>query len=132
MPKGTQRLGRAIARTQPDDGARNFFPEPWESTNIILGDEFGEIQQLYDRRDDTSFLEGLCRALPLEYCGYGSPSGEWKQVHEWHLRTQAIWKNPPATPAELLDRVEYVLSHTTLDSNPGMKVELHEPAWNTV
>jgi len=51
-------FGTIIARRYPTD----YDPaqiELWESTNILPGNEVGELQQIYNRRNQISFLQSL-------------------------------------------------------------------------
>jgi len=93
----------------------------FDSTNIIYGDTFGELEQLWHRRADLTFLDQVARSLGV--------FRDWQQlpfathpplnaaaVVKLHLRSQAIWKGPPRSGRALLRRLEFLLEHTILDS----------------
>jgi hypothetical protein len=110
--------------------------ESWESTNIIYGDAYGEVEQIWRRRKDTSFLTGIAMALNQArkrphadnfYFYYDAPVN----VSRTHLDTQSIWTTPITSWQELLRRVRFILENTSLDSNPATILEDSHPLSRT-
>lgn len=92
----------------------------YESTNLIYGDALGELEQLWERRADTAFLEKVAAML--------GDARTWSQlplsmhsplnagaVLRLHRRAQAIWNTPPRTARTLLRRLEFILENTTVE-----------------
>ena len=120
--------GHIIARTHIDpEDTNKYHAEEWESTNMLYGDMYGEVQQLHDRRTDQDFLEQVVHGLNAGK-GFLEEIGtleEFKQVYRNHLTCQSLWELPPQSPDELLERVDYILGHTTFDEKPTVDVRLH-------
>jgi hypothetical protein len=101
--------------------ARGMRKETFESTNVILGDALGEIEQLWERRADTAFLGEVALSLrpfprDAEIAAFLRPPLHLEAVMKAHLRAQARWRTPPANARSLLRRLEFILDHTVIDS----------------
>ncbi len=121
--------GHIIARTHIDpEDTNKYHAEDWESTNMLYGDMYGEVQQLHDRRTERKFLEQVVQGLnsgegTLESMG---TLEEFKLAYRNHLACQGLWKLAPQSADELLERVDYILGHVTLDEKPKVDTKLHK------
>jgi len=111
---------------------RRVQKESFDSTNIIYGDAFGEVEQLWDRRADTAFLELVARSLQrlaarLEFAAFLHPPLNLPILLRLHRRAQTLWKSPPCSARALLRRVEYILEHTRLELAPKTEFRWREP-----
>jgi hypothetical protein len=123
--------------------------ESFDSSNMIYGDAFGEVEQIWERRADTDFLNQVCLALrglrPTgEIAAYHHPPQNLEDLVQIHLQRQALWKSPPTHARVLLRRIDYILSHTVLDagcetcfSSKAPRVQVHtqknrngSPTWS--
>lgn len=98
--------------------------ESFDSTNLIYGDAFGELEQLWERRADTEFLDVVARGLQAlrrqgQVASSLCPPLNTEAVLKLHFRAQALWKTPPTGARSLLRRIDYLLEHTTVDSEPA-------------
>lgn len=96
----------------------------YESTNVLYGDVLGELEQLWERRAELGFLDGV--ALGLEQfrrravaCAGLQPPQNVNGLVGLHLQRQALWRSPPRSGRSLLRRLEFILSNTTVESWPG-------------
>jgi hypothetical protein len=148
VPKGTKVYSESIRQTLYNPETKQWDPERWESTNIIYGDAYGELQQLSDRRDDTQILEYVCKILTLctdnpksVYVRYEEEEFEEPEigdsledrkfrvesiVDQFHIECQAIWRQPPKNAKELIERVDFILERCTLDHNPMPDVTVNK------
>jgi hypothetical protein len=99
------------------------YKESFVSTNLIYGDAFGEVEQLWERRADTGFLERVARSLQGlrrrgEVSAFLCPPHNLDGLTGLHLRAQALWRTPPASARALLRRLDYILEHTRVDDSP--------------
>ena len=106
--------------------------ESYDSTNVIYGDAFGELEQLWERRADTAFLGQVADALQrmqrqAEIAAFLQPPLNLEEVMRLHLRCQSLWQSPPTSARALLHRVEFILANTTVDDAPITMVRQLEP-----
>ncbi len=91
----------------------------YESTNLIYGDALGELEQLWNRRADTDFLEHVVQALADASVWGRLPAAlhsplNATEVVRMHRRAQPLWNAPPRTARALLRRLDFILENTTL------------------
>ena len=95
-------------------------------TIVALADvlrDFGEVEQLWERRADTEFLQQVAEDLQRlkEWPNTAAPANaplNYEAVVRMHLRAQAIWRKPPSSARVLLRRLEFILEHAIIDSSP--------------
>lgn len=109
-------LGQAATGTNPA-GAKQVF----DSSNVIYGDAFGQLEQLWERRAEMSFLDQVSAELGVYRRWRELPPPvnaplNWAAVAGIHVRSQARWHVPPQSGRALLRRVEWILENTILDS----------------
>jgi hypothetical protein len=106
--------------------------ESFDSTNVIYGDVLGELEQLWERRADTVFLEQVTQVLQrmggqAEVATFLHPPLNPGAAMKQHYRAQAVWRTPPVTARALLRRLECVLEHTLVDSSPHILFRWRRP-----
>jgi hypothetical protein len=106
--------------------------ESFDSTNVIYGDVYGEVEQLWERRADTSFLGQVTQVLQRmarqsEVAAFFHPPLNLGAIMNLHTRCQPVWRKPPTSARALLRRVEYVLGNTILDDTPETRLRCREP-----
>jgi hypothetical protein len=106
--------------------------ESYDSTNLIYGDVLGELEQLWDRRADTEFLQQVANSLRgLKQRGrivcHRDPPLNTSAAVELHISRGGIWKRPPETARALLGRIEFILSCTAVDSWPTNNFRYRQP-----
>ena len=105
--------------------------ESYDSTNVIYGDVLGEIQQLWDRRADISFLDQVARSLQalrggLETGPSFHPPLNTPLILKLHKQCQAVWRRPPSGGRALLRRLDYLMENLVVDDNPTVAHHLGE------
>jgi len=118
--------------------------DAFESTNLILADSYGELEQLRKRSSDKTFLKKYLEELkytskykkywsipfeaPHSILEFGEEiAGAWLK----HIKN-GIWENPPQSVEELSDRVNFLLENTLIDTDARTIVtdyEFHVPAF---
>ena len=128
--------GEQVIMTHVVPGHQSDTERPWmeerfvfDSTNILLADSYGEIEQLYDRKSDRKFMEayldyltgetGPAPKIPQFLKYRGLFTGTW-MTHS----TRGIWNELPSTTDELVRRVEFILENTEIDANPNIRWEI--------
>ncbi len=97
--------------------------ESYDSTNVIYGDTLGELEQLWDRRAESDFLDRVAASLQGlrkhgEIAAYLQPPLKLRTVFQIHLQRQSMWRTPPSNGRVLLRRLERILDNTVVDSDP--------------
>jgi len=118
------------------DHAFSVGKETFDSTNLVYGDVFGELEQLWERRADTSFLNVVCQTLHefrvrAEIAAYLRPPHNLMGVVELHLKRQALWKTPPADARALLRRIEHVLNRTVIEKRTSTRYQWRQSPAST-
>lgn len=136
FPKISSKATKVLKYQLLDSGAKKDPQRPWlqtktlyETTNIILADSYGELEQLFRRRNDSQFLRNYLRDLQenTEFktisANLFAPAGmnyySSLFVNGWlnHIKL-GLWKEPPKTKKELIERVGFLLEETIVDRNP--------------
>lgn len=101
---------------------------PFESTNLILADSYGELEQIVKRRHETTFLtiylNQLIRTAEFIYFRSGkffAPRcfGIKGITKAWVNHTKlGVWQEPPKSVNELVERADFILGNTLIDENP--------------
>jgi hypothetical protein len=92
--------------------------ERYDSTNVIYGDVYGELEQLWDRRSETSFLDRVADAL--QSFPRKSAADCWRApkavptLVALHQKNR-LWKAPPTGARSLLRRLDFILENTVVD-----------------
>jgi hypothetical protein len=118
---------------------RGSGKESFDSTNLIYGDVLGELEQMWERRADTMFLDQVARELQglrrqATLAASLCPPLNAGAVYKLHLRAQARWKTPPASGRVVLRRLEHILNHLAIDNDSrtefkGVPAVAHAPEW---
>ena len=115
-------------------------PTPLESTNIVGGDSYGELEQLFARRNESEFMTNyfnLLKAMTamITDC-YGKSGPRWYihmgfgqdnmialgETHARHLHRNNLWNKPPQDLKELLERVDYLLKNIIVDRSARTEI----------
>jgi len=104
-------------RRKADPERLTFKEHNWyESTNIILADEYGELEQLFKRKNETllmdRYLEDL-QELPTKRIPINIPS------YNLHLK-RGLWQEPPKNRTEMIERIELILDNIYTDTNANL------------
>jgi len=102
-------------------GSQTISKESYESTNLVYGDAVGELEQLWERRTDTAFMDAVAASLSdLRTSGHVaahlSPPLHARKVVDLHLRAQSVWTRPPSGARALIRRLDFILSNLCVDS----------------
>jgi len=114
-------------------GSELVGKECYDSTNVIYGDVLGELEQLWDRRADTDFLQEVADSLQgiresgRVVCHLNSPLNVAAAM-QLHRERAGIWKRPPETARALLRRIEFILGSTVVDSWPALSFRYRQVA----
>ena len=114
-------------------GTEMVGKETYDSTNVIYGDVLGELEQLWDRRADTEFLQHVASSLQgIRQSGrivcHQNPPMNATAAMQLHLQRGGLWKRPPETARALLGRIEFILGSTLVDSWPRRTFRYREVA----
>ncbi len=121
----------------PSVTPRRAGKETYESTNVIYGDALGQLEQLWERRADTDFLDDVAaslQAIRLHSTVHATfyPPHNVPGLMHLHLRAQCRWNRAPADARGLLRRLEHILENTEVDSAPLTLCQrtevIHSPA----
>jgi hypothetical protein len=109
----------------PGSSVEQTGKEIYCSTNILYGDALGELEQLWERRADTEFLDAVARYLQRVNSWRESPAPahaplNYEAVVRAHLRAQSVWRTAPSNGRALLRRIEFILEHLIIDNSPGL------------
>ena len=116
-----QTSARIWALGQNETGSPGLVKQVFDSTNVIYGDVFGQVEQLWERRAEMSFLDEVAAELAefrqwRELPAPPDAPRNWAAVAGIHLRSQARWRVPPQNGRALLRRLEWIIENTILDS----------------
>jgi len=132
--KAIASLGRTIPQTidwqYPNNLKIYGYPlshdgRAFASTNVILGDAYGELEQLRRRSQETDFIEDyfkyvqhVCRVTNSER----HPFFKSKFCRLKH-RKSGLWVGPPESSADLIDRANFILENTIVENprNPAKR-----------
>lgn len=117
--------------------------EVYETTNLILADSYGELEQLLRRKNDEKFLEAYLNDMrdtaeiielklmtPQGLTTIAGPRGmatlNEHVIAAWmnHIKC-GIWSGPPSGIPELMERVVFLLENTVVDKKATGWVTSH-------
>lgn len=110
-----------------------------ESTNLIMPDTFGELQQLHERKGEKTFMNAYLRDMQEATKYQPTVDGDlapqclngvrplWRAAHLTHINS-GIWREAPTDVYELNDRVEELLGRIVVDEDPIEVTKTPQPS----
>lgn len=137
-------LYHIVAYDEKKDSERPWIvtKESYESTNLILADSFGELEQLKRRRNDEEFLQAYLRDMQ-EVTTFREKNSAFDNnklmcPEAFHMHTDESirvwlnhvqlgkWRAPPGSIDELSTRIDFLLANTVIDEKPEEVVTNYE------